>query len=465
MLKQLRLKKKIELIRAQITAHDTRLAEIQAREAELETAISEVANDDDLSLVDEEIATVTAEKDELTEKKSALAAEIEQLERELEELNTAPAPAAITEPDSRNKKTAEVLRMNQFKFFRGMNRDTVRTIVEKDEVKVFLAETRNLMSQKRTVTGADLTVPVILLDILRDNISIYSKLVSKVNVKPVKGKARQNIVGAVPEGIWTEACGKLNELSIVFNQIEVDGYKVGGFIAICNATLKDSDENLADEIMYALAQAIGLALDKAILYGTGTKMPVGIVTRLAEVAEPAYYGDNEKTWTDLHASHLLLIDAAAATDVAFYKDLVTKLGVVDSAYSNGQLFWAMSSKTYRNLQARMLTVNAAGAIVSGQAKTMPVIGGDVVELDFIPEDVIIGGYGSLYLLAEREDVTIGQSEHVQFIEDNTVFKGIARYDGRPVFGEAFMAINISQEALEVAPTANAVTFAADAANA
>jgi len=182
MLKQLRLKKKIELIRAQITAHDTRLAEIQAREAELETAISEVANDDDLSLVDEEIATVTAEKDELTEKKSALAAEIEQLERELEELNTAPAPAAITEPDSRNKKTAEVLRMNQFKFFRGMNRDTVRTIVEKDEVKVFLAETRNLMSQKRTVTGADLTVPVIWLDILMDNISIYSKLVSKVKV-------------------------------------------------------------------------------------------------------------------------------------------------------------------------------------------------------------------------------------------------------------------------------------------
>jgi len=463
MLKQLRLKKKIELIRAQITAHDTRLAEIQAREAELETAISEAANDDDLSLVDEEIATVTAEKDELTEKKSALAAEIEQLERELEELNT--APVSEIEPDTRMNKTTEVIRMNQFKFFRTMNRDAVKATVERAEVKEFISRARNLVGEKRTVTGAELLVPTILLDMLRDSLTTYSKLVSKVTYKPLKGKARQNITGAIPEGVWTEMVGKLNELSLSFNQIEVDGYKVGGFIAIPNSTLADSDENLADEIMYALGQAIGLALDKAILYGTGTKMPVGIVKRLAETVEPAYYGDNERAWTDLHTTNLLLIDASAATDIAFYKDLLTKIGVIKSEYSNGEKFWAMNSKTFTALQVKMLGINAAGAIVSGQTNTMPLIGGEVVELDFIPENVIIGGYGSLYILVEREGTTFGASEHVQFIEDNTVFKGIARYDGRPVFGEAFVALNISQEALEVAPVATAVTFALDSANA
>jgi len=262
MLKQLRLKKKIELIRAQITAHDTRLAEIQAREAELETAISEAANDDDLSLVDEEIATVTAEKDELTEKKSALAAEIEQLERELEELNT--APVSEIEPDTRMNKTTEVIRMNQFKFFRTMNRDAVKATVERAEVKEFISRARNLVGEKRTVTGAELLVPTILLDMLRDSLTTYSKLVSKVTYKPLKGKARQNITGAIPEGVWTEMVGKLNELRLSFNQIEVDGYKVGGFIAIPNSTLTYSAENLAHEIMYALAQDMELALNKQI---------------------------------------------------------------------------------------------------------------------------------------------------------------------------------------------------------
>ena len=463
MLKQLRIKKQIELLRNKLVTVEGKLTDAATREAELEVAIGDAASEEDLALITEEVETINKEKADAEAEKATLTDEIESLERELDELNTAPAPQEPKEPEGRNNKM-EVVRMGKFKFFRGMNRNEIETMIEREEVVSFIKRTRELMTQQRAVTGADLTIPVVMLDILRDNIHQYSKLISKVNVRPVKGIARQNIAGAIPEGIWTEACGKLNELSIVFNQIQVDGYKVGGFIAICNATLKDSDANLADEIMYALAQAIGLALDKAILYGTGTKMPVGIVTRLAEKAKPAYYGDNEKAWTDLHTTNLVVISGSASTPEAFYSDLISKLGVVESAYSDGNLFWAMSSKTYRTLQAKMLNINAAGAVVSGQARTMPIIGGDVVELDFIPDNVIIGGYGSLYMLAEREGVTLAMSEHVQFIEDNTVFKGIARYDGRPVFGEAFVAINIDQTQGAAAPLANAVTFAPDAAN-
>lgn len=462
-IRTIRLNNQIKTKREEIEAFDSRLEEINARSEELIGSVDEAENDDDLALLEEEERNLAAEKEEIEEKKSKLEGEIAALESELEELNS---KSPIKESSSReakpNNNPKGEIRMGKFKFFRDMDRTQVEEMIQREEVESFITSTRELMTQKRAVTGAELTIPVVMLDILRDNIHLYSKLISKVNTRPVKGIARQNIAGAIPEGIWTEACGKLNELSIVFNQIQVDGYKVGGFIAICNATLKDSDANLADEIMHSLSQAIGLALDKAILYGTGTKMPVGIVTRLAEVAEPAYYGDNERTWTDLHSTHLVVV--TGATPEAFYADLISKLGVVASAYSDGELFWAMSSKTYRILQAKMLTVSASGAIVSGQTKTMPVIGGDIVELDFIPDNVIIGGYGSLYMLAEREGVTLAMSEHVQFIEDNTVFKGIARYDGRPVFGEAFVAVNIDQTQGAVAPVANAVTFAPDAAN-
>lgn len=53
---------------------------------------------------------------------------------------------------------------------------------------------------------------------------------------------------------------------------------------------------------------------------------------------------------------------------------------------------------------------------------------------------------------------MAQSEHVRFIDDQTVFKATARYDGRPVFGEAFVAIGIG-----AAPVMTA-TFAPDKAN-
>ena len=68
-------------------------------------------------------------------------------------------------------------------------------------------------------------------------------------------------------------------------------------------------------------------------------------------------------------------------------------------------------------------------------------------------------------LVENNKIKTVELSEFEFIEDNTVFKGTARYDGRPVFGEAFVAINISQEALAVAPAKTDVTFALDSANA
>lgn len=467
-LKQLMISKKIEQRKASLAELITQEETFKTRSVELESAIDEAKTDEEIAVVEGEIEKLDTDKADLEEKKGKLEGEIADLEGQLEKLNsnepknTDPTPA----PTERNKSLkGDETRMTKLRFFNGMERSVLQNLIEREDVKEFITRTRELMTQKRAVTGGELGIPTVFLEMLRDNLNQYSKLISKVTLKPVTGKARQNIAGAVPEGIWTEAVGKLNELSIVFNQIEVDGYKVGGFIAVPNSLLEDSDINLANEIMSAIGQSIGLAIDKAILYGTGSKMPVGIVKRLAETAEPAYWGDNEKTWTDLHTSHLLLIDPAANTDTLFYKDLILKLGKAKANYSNGQKFWAMNSNTKATLTAKALTINATGAIVSGQNNTMPIVGGDIVELEFVPDDVIVGGYGSLYLLAERAGATLAQSEHVQFIEDNTVFKGTARYDGRPVIGEGFVAINISQEDLEVAPTATAVTFAADTANA
>ena len=121
----------------------------------------------------------------------------------------------------------------------------------------------------------------------------------------------------------------------------------------------------------------------------------------------------------------------------------------------------MNEKTKTKLIANALSINAAGALVTGMQDTMPVIGGAIETLEFIPDDVIVGGYGQRYLLAERAGASIAQSEHVRFIEDQTVFKGTARYDGLPVIPEAFVAVGIGG----AAPTATAVSFATDTANA
>lgn len=429
--------------------------EFQTREAELERSIEEASTEEEMTAVGEAMDQFEQDKKEHEQQKATLEKEVGDLENQLQELEKE-QPAPQQQPEAR--KDEKIMNLNTRTKFFGMNVQERDAFLARDEVKSFLQRTREMKNQNRSVSGADLLIPTVVLELIRENIAEFSKLYKHINVRRVPGKARQTIMGTIPEAVWTEMCGKINELSLNFNAVEVDGYKVGGFIPICNAILEDSDIALASEIISALGKAIGLALDKAILYGTGTKMPLGIVTRLAQASEPENYPGNARPWKNLSDTNLLVI--SGKTDAALFKELVKASGAAKGKYSSGNRFWVMSDSTKANLTANALSINAAGAIVSGMNESMPVIGGAIETLDFIPDGVIIGGYGSNYLLAEREGASMAQSEHVRFLEDQTVFKGTARYDGIPVIAEAFVAIGISG----TKPTADAVTFTEDSAN-
>jgi len=473
-LRQLVITKKIESLRKQLDdlrgkdmEFEKRKVELKTREAELEAAINEITNEtpeEDKAAVDESVEEFEKDQENLnseieaneTEKKK-LEEEIQKLQAELDELNSRAAksvqnPTPKTENQERRKEEG-VIRMKRG-FFANMNRSEIEALVTREEIKDFLVRVRQFKSEKRAVAGAELTIPDIMLELLRDNLYRYSKLITKVRVKPLAGNARQNIMGTVPEGVWTEAIGTLNELTFGFNQVEVDGYKVGGYFGIPNSTLEDSDINLASEILDVLGQSIGLAVDKAILYGKGVKMPLGIATRLAQTSKPSDWGNNAPDWKNLKSTNIISIDTANHVAEEFFATLLEKLGIAKPNYSDGKTFWAMNRKTRMKLLSHAVALNAAGAIVAGFNNTMPVEGGDIVELDFIPDDDIIGGFGSLYLLVERAGANLTSSEHARFVEDQTVFKGTARYDGKPVLGEGFVLINIANEA----PTTS-ITFA------
>lgn len=334
-------------------------------------------------------------------------------------------------------------------------------IVARPDVQEFLAQLRSFKGQSRAVTGAELTIPVVFLDLISENMFRYSKLLNRVRVRNVNGEARQTIAGIVPEAVWTEMCAAINELNFAFNQVVLDGYKVAGYVAVCNSILEDNDVNLASWIVEMLSESIGLSEDKAILYGKGSAshMPLGIVTRLAQQSKPADYPANAPAWVDLHTTNILQIGGTGVTGAEFWAQLMAATGATYTKYSRGRLFWAMNSKTYTTLRSKVITFTATGDVAANIFGVLPIITGDVDILEFMPDGDIVGGYGDLYLWAQRAGMTIEQSREVQFIQDNTVFKGKARADGQPIIPGAFVAININNTAVTTA-----MTFAADNAN-
>lgn len=469
MLKALMLRRSIDAKKAELAALETKTGEFATREAELEAAINEVepGNAEQEAAVTAEIEAFEAEKAAHDEAKQTLSADIEQLEGELEEIErSAPAPKT-KEPHqkARGETKMETINIRSLpmsrRAFDALPQERRAAILAQEDTKAFLQQLRGMKGQSRAITGAELTIPVVFLDLIAENMFRYSKLLNRVRVRDVSGQARQTIAGTVPEAVWTEMCGAINELNFVFNQVTLDGYKVAGYVPVCNSLLEDNDVNLASWIVEMLSESIGLAMDKAILYGKGSasRMPLGIVTRLAQENAPSDYPANAPAWVDLHETNILQIGGDGVTGAAFWSALMTATGATYTRYNRGTMFWAMNSKTYATLKSKLITFTATGDVVANLFGSLPIVTGDIDVLEFIPDGDIIGGYGDLYLLAQRSGMTIESSYEVQFLQDNTVFRAKQRADGMPIIPGAFVAININNQAVTTA-----MDFAADTAN-
>lgn len=461
-LRVLMLRKQREDLNKKLKALVEKKEALEKREAEAAEAIEELteeSTEEEKAAVSEEVDAIEAEKDALEKEEADLNEEVRKIEESIaaieEEQGEDPVPEEKPDEKEERKEKDETMR----KRFFNLNEMETRDMFAREDVKAFLEETRSAIKEKRTITGAGLLVPEVFLGLLRENILEYSKLYKHVDVRAIGGNGRAVIMGSIPEAVWTDCCGNLNEMDLTFNDLEVGCWKVGGYYAICNATLEDSDIDLASEIMTALGQGIGYALDKAILFGLGTRMPMGFFTRLAQTSKPADYPDTARPWVDLHTSNILSI-ASGTTGAGLVSAIVEAAGNAKGKYSRGEKVWVMNEKTYTALAAATVTTTADGNIVTGIFDRMPVIGGIIEVLDFVPDDMIFGGYLDLYLLAERAGNNFASSEHVRFLNDQTVMKGTARYDGAPAIAEGFVAIGING----TTPSAAGITFAPDEAN-
>ena len=431
-------KKEIEALRAKESDFETRAADLQKRTDEAAQAIDEANTDEEKKVVEDTVtaiendqAALDAEKAENDQKIADLEGEVSEMEAELaqveDEQRAKPVPAA--EPQVITPSGVTITERNSNKMFktrsiRNMSIEQRAALVAREDVQKTLAEVRTLIKEKRSVTGQNLTIGETILGLVRENIIDYSKLFGRVNSFTTNKDGRVIVQGLVSEAIWTECCAALNELDLEFGQVELDCYKVAGYLVLCNAAIEDSDIDLLDAVVVGLSQSIGKAVDKAIVYGTGVKMPTGVVTAIAETA-------SQKV-TISSSDH----------DKKFFQDIIGAAAKADSKYSRGEKLWIMNDATYATVMQEAVAVDGSGAYVSVVNGRMPAIGGEIIVINDIPNNNIVMGYFDLYALLEKKGITIDTSEHVKFLEDQTVVRGRGRYDGKPVVNKAFVAIGI-----------------------
>lgn len=418
MLKQLKIAKALELKRQQLQELETKIAVVQTRSDDAQTALKEAKTDDDLKIVEVEINNIDKESTDLDVEKKNVEQEIEDLEQELEEVQEREKQAS-KQTQSRQKEKGESESMNRLQV-----RELLRTgdYYKRSDVIEFYEKFKNL----RAVTGGELVIPEIVVNRIMEILGDYSTLYPIVDRIQVKGTARILIDTDTTPATWVEQNASLPISDVgTLASLDFDGFKVGKVTFVDNFMLSDSLINLDQYISKKIARAIALALDIAILNGTGVagKQPSGII--------PAIPVGNQVT-------------VAEADPIVEY---VKPIGLIDTGLDAvGDITAVMRRATYYAYFLEMsINVNADGDVVGKLPNlTRPdILGIPVIFNNAMPADTVLYGDFDAYTLVERENITIDNSEHVRFVEDQMAFRGKGRFDGKPTKAEAFALVTIT----------------------
>jgi HK97 family phage major capsid protein len=416
MLKQLKISKALEIKRSKLKEIETKAADILKRSATAQAALGEAANEDDLNLLETEINAIEKEQTDLDEEKKTVEDEIAALEEELDEVKER-SSKANTQKQTREKGASE-----------QMNRLQVRELLKngeyykRSEVIDFYEKFKNL----RAVTGGELVIPEVIVNRIMDILGDYSTLYPIVDRIQVKGTARILIDTDTTPATWVEQNAALPVGDVgTLASIDFDGFKVGKVTFVDNFMLQDSVINLDEYVSKKIARAIALALDISILNGTGAvgKQPTGII--------PTIPSGNKVTV------------AEGAPLVEFLKPI----GLIDTGLDSvGEIVAIMRRSTYYTYFLEYsINTNAEGAVVGKLPNlTRPdLVGIPVVFNNAMAADEVLYGDFQQYTLVERENITIDNSEHVRFVEDQMAFRGKGRFDGKPTKAEAFSLVTIT----------------------
>lgn len=416
MLKQLKLQVELKQRRLELDGLQTRQADFNTRKSELETALTEAINNDDITLVQGQIDDLEKEvgDEDIDTKTQTVTDRITEIENELADIGK----ASNDEPETQTDDEKRGRDMNKYQI-----RELLKTgeYFERSEVKSFYDSFKNL----RSVSGEGLTIPNIIVNRIMDILGDYSTLYPLVDKIKIKGTTRILIDTDTTPATWIEQNAKIPEGDTgTITNIDFDGFKVGKVTFVDNSMLEDSIINLDEYVTKKIARAISLALDKAILNGEGAtgKQPEGIIPKLE--------ADHKVTTTS---------DPKLA-------DIMKFLGVVDTGEDSvGEIVAVMKRSTYYNrLLGYTINTDASGNVVGKlpNVKNPDLLGLRVVFNNNMEEDKILFGDFSKYTLVERESIVIDKSEHVKFAEDQMGFRGKGRFDGKPTNKKAFVLVTL-----------------------
>ncbi|MFZ7802636.1 phage major capsid protein [Bacillus thuringiensis] len=276
--------------------------------------------------------------------------------------------------------------------------------------------------------GTEALVPPTVIERVFEDLVGSHELLSKINFVNV-GALTEWILkkGDVQTAFWGKLCAAHKELlDEGFETIHISQYKLSAFMPVCKAMLDLGPVWLDRYVRTVLVESLKIALEVAIVRGTGKDQPIGMMKDLLNVAN----GEN-----------------ADKAVTAVLKDL--------SPYTLGNIMALLTRDRKRNPDNVMLIVNPVDywAKIYGYttrpnadgtyAYNVLPIPGSIVKSNAVPKGKLVVGMAKDYFLglggAQRLDVY----DQTRAIEDEDLYIAKMYANGRADRNDSFLVYDIS----------------------
>lgn len=277
--------------------------------------------------------------------------------------------------------------------------------------------------------GVEKLVPATVFDRVFEDLRQNHPLLSEINFVNTTGVTewitRNNDVEAAWWGTLTSAITK--KLEMAFKKEKSDLFKLSAFVPVAKAMLDLGPTWLDRFVREILFESLAIALELAIVAGTGKEQPIGMIKDLAGAVVEGVYPDKAAT---------ALEDLKPATLGTKIMAPLTKGGkrAVPSALLivNPMDYW---SKIF----PATTFMSAAGTYVHG---VLP-IPAKVVQSVAVTEGKMIAGMAKDYFIGVGSTQKIEFSDHYKFLDDERTYIAKQYANGKPLDNDSFLVFDIS----------------------
>ena len=385
------------------------LKELEKKKQELRKRLQE-AKPEELAEIRKEIENLQkVEIEEELDERSLLKGAIDRLEKRNADLDLKGA-REIEKPKKEERKVEEnILDTKEYRM----------AFLKKLQGKDLNEEEKRAMTTAESSVGA--AIPTTTLNRIEEMLRQTSALYNLVDVLNIPGDLSIPIEDTVNDASWIAEGANSTDVNDKLKSVNFAAYKLIRTISITAEVSKMTVSAFEGWIVKKITNRMAMAIENAILNGTGNGQPKGILTEKITTIESAKAGAFE------------------------YEDICNIMANLKAGYKKGSAFVVNTQTLWKDIATIKVGDNLVFVPDPTGEYSGRIFGKPVIEDEFIGEGQILYGLFDKYTINWNENINVTSDDSAEFRSGNRVYRGMALVDGKTVNTEAFVLMKKKAE--------------------